>query len=104
MDFGGVHANVSNCHPVSENTADLDGVAVDDADDLDRSLGLGYFTPGHVLGDLLLPRPWLPIQAVLIVGASRAVTDVTANIGSAIRGAGVPAVAAGAVGLCRTPA
>jgi hypothetical protein len=35
MNLGGVHANVSNCHVISENTTNLDGVTVDDPDDLD---------------------------------------------------------------------
>ncbi len=51
------------------------------------------------LGDLLFLRwPGLPIQAVLIVRAPGAVSEVPTNIRPPIRGTGVPAVAAGAVG------
>ena len=42
MNLGGVHANVSNCHAVSKNAADLDGVAVNHPNYLDY----GWITLG----------------------------------------------------------
>jgi len=35
MNLGGIDTDIPNLLPISENAADLDGVAVDDADDLD---------------------------------------------------------------------
>jgi len=35
MDLGGVDPDIPDHHPISEHAADLNGVAVDDADDLD---------------------------------------------------------------------
>jgi hypothetical protein len=35
MDLGGIDPDIPNLLPISENAADLDGVAVNHADDLD---------------------------------------------------------------------
>jgi hypothetical protein len=35
MSLGGIDTDIMDLHTVSENTTDLDDVAVDDADDLD---------------------------------------------------------------------
>ena len=35
MDFGGIDPDIPNRLPISENVPDLDGVALDDPDDLD---------------------------------------------------------------------
>jgi len=35
MSLGGIDPDIPNRHAIPENTADLDGVAVDDTDDLD---------------------------------------------------------------------
>jgi len=35
MGLGGIDTDITDLHPISENTAGLDGVAVDHPDDLD---------------------------------------------------------------------
>jgi len=35
VSLGGIHADVSNCHAVSENTTDPNSISVNHANDLD---------------------------------------------------------------------